>query len=428
MTFHTPTRPPRISRVRGPSLFPDEDRESDMKTLPNSLQIALLRIREVELPQLVERALAPYKLQVNTLTQTVANLQVENKKLQEQVDRIEKNELEEVKISVQKLETYSRRGNLKFLDIEERQYETKFDCKRTILQVLQDSNINIPPKAIESAHRIGPKLHRQPRPIIVKLFHAEEKELIFAKAHHIWMCTRIRIEEDFTAKITANRKILRPILTAANHSKDKYGNREFNANLRLDKLNVNGKSYTVNNLDKLPEKLNPEKLATPTKGNITAFFSRNSPFSNHYPAIQKVGKTEYNCNEQYYMAQKALAFNDHATVAAIMREQDPGRQKALGKGIRIKNFDQRVWDERCIKIMSTGLKAKFTQNARLKEYLLSTGTNMLLECNPKDYFWGVGLSLQNRKIWEANSWLETATNHLGRLLHELRRELRNNQD
>ena len=88
MTFHTPTRPPRVSRVRGSSLFPDEDRESDMKTLPNSLQIALLRMREVELPQLVERALAPYKSQVNTLTQNVANLQVENKKLKEQVDRI----------------------------------------------------------------------------------------------------------------------------------------------------------------------------------------------------------------------------------------------------------------------------------------------------------------------------------------------------
>ena len=111
-----------------------------------------------------------------------------------------------------------------------------------------------------------------------------------------------------------------------------------------------------------------------------------------------------------------------------MREQDPGKQKSLGKGERIQNFNQRVWDERCLEIMENGLKAKFTQNIRLKEYLLSTGSIMLLECNPKDSFWGVGLSLRNPKIWQKNSWTETATNHLGRLLHDLRRELRSSQD
>ena len=78
-----------------------------------------------------------------------------------------------------------------------------------------------------------------------------------AKSQHIWNTTNIRIEEDFEEKVPMNRKRLIPILTAANKITDSSGRREFNANLRFDSLTVNGKVYTINTMDKLPEKLNP---------------------------------------------------------------------------------------------------------------------------------------------------------------------------
>ena len=56
-----------------------------------------------------------------------------------------------------KLEGSSRRYNLRFYGITENSYETKFDCKREVLHMLQHAGIIIPPKRIENAHRVGPK-------------------------------------------------------------------------------------------------------------------------------------------------------------------------------------------------------------------------------------------------------------------------------
>lgn len=157
MSILAPTRPPRPSRVRGASWYLTSDIDGDMQSLSSKLQLELLRIRTIDIPQLVREAVEPYKAELSSLSQNVITLKTENQRLQK--------ELEEVNDSVQKLESFSRKDNLKFSGLNERQYETKFDCKRTILSILLDSNINIPPKAIESAHRIGPKTNQRSRPI-----------------------------------------------------------------------------------------------------------------------------------------------------------------------------------------------------------------------------------------------------------------------
>ena len=66
-----------------------------------------------------------------------------------------------------------------------------------------------------------------------------------------------------------------------------------------------------------------------------------------------------------------------------------------------------------------GRKHKFDQNPRLEQFLINTGTTVLLEANPKDKFLGVGMSLRNPNIWKKNSWHGNSQNHLGRLLAEL---------
>lgn len=369
----------------------------------------------------VKTAVEPYIVEIRNMKMEMTELQ--NK--QQEQSEVVKYEMDKLKEDLVKLECYSRKDNLKFFGIRESAYENRFDCKRAILGLLQHSNINLHPKALESVHRLGPKQENNPRPIIVKFFHATEKELVFSKRQHIWNQTGIRLEEDFAPKVEANRKVLKPILIAASKSVDKAGKYEYSASLRLDKLNVNGKVYTVNNLEKLPQKLAPNTLATQTKGNITAFFTASSTLSNHHLAEQRIGNKLYNCNEQFYMEQKALTFKDHDTAKAIMKEKSPGLQKKLGRDKHIANFSESVWNNRCLDIMATGIRAKFSQNHKLRQSLLDTGNNMLLEANPKDSYWGVGLSIRDRRIWEHNSWIGQASNHLGRLLHELRREIKN---
>ena len=364
-----------------------------------------------ELEELVNRAvqksIEPYREEVNNLKKELF---------------FTKKELQIVKNDLVKLEGYSRKDNLKFYGINESPYETKFDCKRTILQILEDSNISLPRMALESAHRIGPKYQhqRKPRPIIVKFFHGEEKELVIGKSQHIWYSTGIRVEEDFAVKIEAERKVLKPILFAAKKSVDQAGKHDFNAKLNLNKLSLNGKVYTAKDVDKLPSKLHPANLATQNRGNITAFFTSDSPLSNHYQATQVIDNQVYNCNEQFFMQQKALTFNDYVIADSIMKESNPGKQKGLGR--KITNFDQNTWNSKCLEVMKVGLQAKFSQNEKLKTFLLETGISMLLEANPKDSFWGVGLSMRDNLIWKKNSWVQNATNHLGVLLSDLRRD------
>ena len=86
---------------------------------------------------------------------------------------------------------------------------------------------------------------------------------------------------------------------------------------------------------------------------------------------------------------------DREKASEIIKEKDPVKQKNISKTIKI---DDKLWKDRRIEIMRKGLLAKFRQNKYLKEALLETGDTNILEANPNDKFWGVGLSLQNPNI------------------------------
>jgi len=56
------------------------------------------------------------------------------------------------------------------------------------------------------------------------------------------------------------------------------------------------------------------------------------------------------------------------------------------------------------------LRLKFTQHQNLKDQLLGTGDNHLIEDSPTDYWWGIGAD-------------QSGQNQVGNLLEELREEL-----
>ena len=41
--------------------------------------------------------------------------------------------------------------------------------------------------------------------------------------------------------------------------------------------------------------------------------------------------------------------------------------------------------------MEIGLKAKFEQNPIINKFLIKSGTSMLVEANPTDFYWGLAL-------------------------------------
>ena len=189
--------------------------------------------------------------------------------------------------------------------------------------------------------------------------------------------------------------------------------------LRHDKLFLDGKTCSIDNLDSLPVEFRPETLCTKTNNNITEFFRRGSPLSNHYICQFTLNGERYNSAEQYLMTTKAELFGDHDSVVAIKRESNPRVQKELGK--KVKNFNRDTWISEAPRILFNGLLEKFKQNDNLTSYLLGTGRTSIVEANPNDLLFGAGVSRESPQIWHKENW--KGKNILGMALEKVRTAL-----
>ncbi|MDX1472144.1 MAG: NADAR family protein [Flavobacteriaceae bacterium] len=83
-------------------------------------------------------------------------------------------------------------------------------------------------------------------------------------------------------------------------------------------------------------------------------------FSQWYKAPMIINGIEYNCCEQYMMAEKARLFEDKEALKEIMATKDPRKQKAIGR--KVKNFDQEKWEGIARSVVYKANYAKFSQN------------------------------------------------------------------
>lgn len=141
-----------------------------------------------------------------------------------------------------------------------------------------------------------------------------------------------------------------------------------------------------------------------------------SCFSQWYISDFVVDGTLYNCAEKYMMAEKARLFKDDETLEEVLKATEQGKIKALGR--KIKNFNEEIWNKEKYNIVLQGNLAKFTQNEKLKEFLINTENKIIVEASPYDKVWGVGLLADDEKINNPNQW--AGENLLGFALMEVR--------
>jgi ribA/ribD-fused uncharacterized protein len=232
---------------------------------------------------------------------------------------------------------------------------------------------------------------------------------------------KVTVVQDFPEEIVKVRQVFEPIVRTAK-SLDSV-NTPLKATLSIDRLILNKKAYSIDDIDKLPPPLQPKNVFTPRKGNLTAFYSRNSPLSNHYPCNLLIDGKSYVSNEQYYCERKASKFGDIIKAQQIMSEKDPGKIKNMSKSIN--NYDHSIWVNCRDDIMKKGLLCKFSQNHDLKDFLLATGETTLVEASPYDNYWGTGCSLWNNNLWKPATWVGKGKNMMGKLLEDIRREIKN---
>ncbi len=151
--------------------------------------------------------------------------------------------------------------------------------------------VGIPPQVlnkmrIERGHRKGPYIQGMNRAITVKLHFFPDKQYILSCASRL-KGSKYFINEDYATQTEKKRCTLYPIVKAARQLpqyKDKV-------RLHIDKLRVDGRTYTVENMLDLPA------LATKVDERLVRFFGKASPLSNFRPSKIKINGALYSCNE-----------------------------------------------------------------------------------------------------------------------------------
>jgi hypothetical protein len=146
---------------------------------------------------------------------------------------------------------------------------------------------------------------------------------------------------------------------------------------------------------------------------IASFRGTYDFLSNFYAAPVEFEGAEYPTVEHAFQAAKTF---DHAQRRAIRMAQSPSAAKAMGR--KLKRRDD--WFDISLPIMAALVRQKFTRYPDLGERLLATGEAPLIEGNTwNDRFYGC--------IWDAKQGQWVGENHLGRILMQVRAELKPEQ-
>lgn len=142
--------------------------------------------------------------------------------------------------------------------------------------------------------------------------------------------------------------------------------------------------------------------------------------SQWHPSNFELEGHHFVCAEQYMMFKKAALMDDQLMADKILAATEPADHKRLGQQVR--GFKTDVWDQHKVNIVYDGNMAKFSQNAGLQRKLLATGDALLVEANPRDIIWGVGLSEDDPSIGNPSAW--RGQNLLGEILMRVRSDLK----
>lgn len=142
----------------------------------------------------------------------------------------------------------------------------------------------------------------------------------------------------------------------------------------------------------------------------------DSCFSQWFPAAFEVDGQIYPTAEHYMMAQKAVLFGDSEMLEKILACKTPKEAKAFGR--QVQNFEPAIWETKRSKIVVDANLAKFSQNKKMKDFILASAPKILVEASPRDRIWGIGMGKGNPDAFDPTKW--RGKNLLGFALMETR--------
>ena len=242
----------------------------------------------------------------------IKQLTVENEQLLSEVKQV-RCELKEFKERLLGLENKSLECNLIFRGVEEPLNETSESLKERLYWILADTIDNPNPAerlsaakgcSIHYCRRLGKPNPTRPRPISVEFDRRVDADIVYDS--RFYLTKAVFIDREFNLETEKCRRTLRPILCAAKQ-KSEY---RYKSRLEGAKLVIDCKRYGVNDLDRLPDSLQPFEVSTKANEEMLGFFGELCPFSNFYPINFTFNGATYHSSEQFIQHQKALYCND----------------------------------------------------------------------------------------------------------------------
>ena len=153
---------------------------------------------------------------------------------------------------------------------------------------------------IRRCRRLGKPNPSRSRPVSVEFDRCTDADAVYKYRYHL--TGGIYVDREFNLETENSRRILRPILRAAK-MKPEY---RYKSRMENDKLVIDGKKYSISDLNLFPQKLHPFEVTTKSDEETLGFFGELCPFSNFYPAQFTHEGIKYNSSEQLIQYKKAL--------------------------------------------------------------------------------------------------------------------------
>ena len=160
-----------------------------------------------------------------------------------------------------------------------------------------------------------------------------------------------------------------------------------------------------------------EDCAAYLPNNSVAFKGNQDVLSNFYPCALKWKGVEYASAEHIYQAEKAEQNNRPEVAAEIQASETALEAKQLGKQV----YAQKNWDVEHENLMYKILESKLNQLKSVRELLVSSKDNLIVESVPNEYHWSNGLSKFATVNTNPEKW--PGQNVLGNMWMSIRKDL-----
>ena len=357
---------------------------------------------------------------IQTNIGNITVLKEENSRLNREIQHLAA-EQTKLKTQLTKLETRNLENMLIIRGIKEEPRENEDMCCEKIYRELANTISGSDPEeryttaktlTIRKCRRLGKFKRDRIRPISVEFVHKEDRTYILENRNYL--NEGIFADKEYPAEVERIRRSLLPILRAAKKM-DKYKDQ---SRMNYDKVVIQRKDYSLNNLHELPDDLNTFKVSSKSNEDTVGFFGEINPLSNFHPAKFIVDGQEYISSEQYIQSAKAHYFKDFDSYQKIMGCKTSFDCKQLAWSI--KNVDAKQWDAVARGVCERGIREKFAQNAHLMQVLLEkTSNKTIVEC-ANDRLWGNGKALADESCLNRDVWISQGI--LGQILENIRAE------